>query len=110
MTVRAQDFTMFEEETRTLDVSAYDEDDALIDFSGATITWRVKDGNTTILTKTVGSGITVTGTGTFSIALDSADTLGLSGDYQHECVAVLADTTRDTLFTGTLTVEPTLVP
>lgn len=109
MALDKQDFSIFAGETKTLSVTSTTESTgALIDFTGATITWILKNGSTTVLTKTVGSGITVTGTGTFTIALTAVNTTGLSGFYQHECRTTLADGTVSTLFTGTMTAKPTL--
>ena len=104
--------TMFAGETRTFTVTSRDDaTGALIDFTSATIEWIVKDASgASVIDKTVGSGITVTATGVFTISLATAATSSLSGDYAHECVTVLADGTRATLFTGTLHVNPTLVP
>ena len=67
-----------------------------ISLSSATITWLLtteKGGGTTSVTKTVGSGITIDGGGTFAtVAIDgSADTDSLSqGLYWHECKATLS--------------------
>ena len=111
MSTPTNNFTMVAGETMTLNVtSIYETTGALVDFTGATITWVMKQGSTTILTKTVGVGITVTGLGTFDIALATGNTTGLSGEYQHECRATLADGTVTTLFRGTATLEPTIIP
>lgn len=110
MAAQAQNFRLYAGETKTITVTATNEQTgALLDFSGATIVWKVKQGSTTILTKqTGGSGISVTGTGIFTITIDTGDTTSLSGNYPHECRATLADGTVATLLVGTMTVDTTL--
>lgn len=100
----------FSSETRVYSVTVrYRSDNTLVDLTGATITWIVKQGSTTAYTKSVGSGIAVTGTGSFTITLTSSNTSTMSGAYTHECVVVLADGTRATVFTGMLQVATSLV-
>lgn len=63
-----------------------------------------------LLTKTIGSGITVTdaAAGKFTVALDPADTLKFSGGYYHEAKAF--DVSRPyTIVTGQITFETTLI-
>ena len=83
------------------------------DLTGATITWILKQGSSTILTKTVGSGITLATdptTGYFDVAWSAANGTSLSGVYDHEARVTLADGTIATVETGTLLVKLTKIP
>lgn len=76
---------------------------------GASITWLVKDPNgTTVLTKTVGSGISISSATVFVIALDSVDTATFAGEYAHEARGTLADNSVVTFLYGTLYIEDTI--
>lgn len=111
MTQANQNLTLYQQETRNILCEFRDENGALVDLGSATITWvaRSTTGTANALSKTVGAGISVTGTGTFTITLSQADTASLSGTYYHECVVEIgAD--RDTIFTGTINVHPSLIP
>jgi hypothetical protein len=70
----------------TLTFTAYDSDGiSLLDLSGATIKWVISpfgQTNYTILQKT---GV-ITGTGTFTVTLNSSDTASLSGKYIQQPV------------------------
>ena len=74
----------------TLTITATDQDGDAIDLTGASITWGLKkklsDSSVTLTKSTGGSGVTITNatSGIFTVALDAADTTGLSGDYIHE--------------------------
>ncbi len=108
MAVTNQNHQMFAGETKSIAVTVTNEaTGALVDFTAATVTWRIKRGSTTILSKTVGAGITV---GTLTIALATGDSTSLSGNYSHELRATLADGTVTTLFTGMLFVLTTEIP
>lgn len=111
MTRTNQDLTMFQQETRNILCEFRDENGALVDLGSATITWvaRATTPASNVLSKTVGAGISVTGTGAFTITLSQADTASLSGVYYHECVVEIgAD--RDTIFTGQLNIFPSVIP
>lgn len=102
MPTRDQNHQMVAGETKVFTVTCTNlATGALVDFSGAVITWKVKRGSTTVLSK---SG-SVTGTGIFTITLAGSDTTSLSGRYSHECRATLGDGTVATLFTGDLVVD-----
>jgi len=104
-----QNHTMFAGETKTITcTNRVKSTNALIDFTAATITWVLKKGSTAELTKTTSSGISVTATGIFTITLTSANTSSLVGDYEHECRATLQDSSVVTLFSGVITIYPTI--
>lgn len=106
-----QNFDMYAGETIQLPATiTYASSGALVDFSAATITFRIKRGSTTLLSKTVGSGITVTGSGTFTVTIDTGDTTSMSGNYSYEIRATLASGTVSTMIVGTIYVATTEVP
>ena len=88
MTKQSQDFLMWSGDDKTITVTVYDNDDVVVDITGATITWELSQNvdSTALISKTVGSGITLSDptNGIFTIALDPADTASLSGRYYHE--------------------------
>ncbi len=101
-----QDFDCYAGETKSLVVTVYDKDDhdAPVDLTGATATWKMKRAGTTILTKTVGGGITFASdptTGVMTIALSTTDTAQTAGAYTHECRVTLASGDVATVFNGT---------
>ena len=104
-----QNHTMRAGETKTIRVTVRNRaTGALVSFTSATITWTVKQNSTTLVTKTVGSGITVISTGIFDMTLDTGDTTTASGDYTHEVRGTLADGTVTSMTLGTISIEPTL--
>lgn len=96
----------------TLEFVATEESGAVLDLTGLTVKWglgRTKEGPA-LLTKTAGSGLTVTdaAAGKFSVVLDAADTLKFAGDYYHEA-KVFDGIKPYTIYAGTLNFETTLV-
>lgn len=61
-----------------------------------------------LIKKSIGSGITVSGS-TVTVALTSSDTALPPGAYYHECSVVFADGSVATVSTGTFTLTPTIV-
>ena len=113
MTTTAQDFTMYAGDTNTITVTVTDSAGAVVNITGATITWKLleEQGGTIALTKTVGSGIIITNGagGIFTIALAATDTASLlAGAYYHE--AELTDTSSNvsTILIGTLTLKESI--
>ena len=89
MTYTGQNITLYQGDTRTLVVTVYDLDDNITPIAGSSIKWVVykRSGGAIHVSKTVGSGITITDgpNGIFEIALARDDTLSLLGRYNHEC-------------------------
>jgi hypothetical protein len=106
------DFTMFSGDSKVLQTSLTDDTNAVVDITGAEITWQLsrKVTSPAILTKTVGSGITITNpaNGQFEVAIDPVDTADLKGDYYHEIEMVLNGVVS-TVLTGTVTIQPDLI-
>jgi hypothetical protein len=82
------DLSLHTGDTRDIIVTAKDlKDNSIIDLTNATIVCVIVKGETVVMTKTIGSGITVanppTG-GQFIIALTADDTKALLGSYTHQ--------------------------
>jgi hypothetical protein len=110
-----QDWEIYAGENHTFRCFVADKNNAerATDLTSATITWILKQGSSTILTKTVGSGITLASdptTGYFDITWTAANGASLVGVYNHEARVTLASGTIATTFTGTLNVRATLIP
>lgn len=101
-----QNHTMFAGETKTITVTCrVRSTNALIDFTGATaLTWKAVRGSTAHITKTPSGN----SSGVLTITLATGDTTSMSGEYAHECRVTLADTSVVTLFSGVLTIYPTI--
>lgn len=85
------DFSFFSGDTQTLKITVNDGATPPVakDLTGATITWGLakRQGKAPFLTKTIGSGITVTDAvnGELEVAIDPADTADVKGgSYYHE--------------------------
>jgi hypothetical protein len=108
-----QDIEVYAGEIRTIVVTITNNNDrAVEDLTGASVSWKVKSGSTTHISKSVGSGITLASdptTGVCSIALQASDTSSLSGSYSHEVRVTLADGTIATTTVGRFIVRPTLI-
>ena len=99
---------------RTINVTVTTAAGVAVSLAGAgAIVWKVYGnlrGVTVLITKSVGSGITVTNAaaGLFSIALSAADTESLEGEYRHE--GELTDSTGaiTTIFAGRIVVRRNL--
>ena len=106
-------FDLYAGETITLVVDVVDKDaeDAAVSLTSATGTFIVKRNGTTLFTKTVGSGITLSTavTGRMTITISAANTSSASGAYPYQCRMTLADGTVSTVMVGTMTVLESLV-
>lgn len=99
MTLTNQNFTMIAGDDQDIIVT----DIKGVSFSGSTINWYLKQGNT-VLSKSTSNGIAISGS-TFTVSLTSADTASLSGKYHHvvKVTDVLGKT--KTAMTGDITIE-----
>lgn len=95
---------MFSGDTKTINVTVLDDAGAKKDLTSATITWKLflrSDKVTAKISKTVGSGVTITDAtnGVFQVALAAADTAELAaGDYIQECEVVDSALSKSTVF------------
>lgn len=103
---------MYAGDTLILEITAKDSDGSALDLSGLTLKWSLARTNTStaLLTKTVGSGITVTDAalGKFKVELTPSDTDKFSGEYYHEVRASQGQKAW-TLLSDYITFVPTLV-
>ncbi len=109
----SQDIEVYAGEIRSIVVTVTNNNDrAVEDLTSASVSWKVKSGSTTVISKSVGSGIALASdptTGVFTISLQAADTSSLSGVYAHEARVTLADGTIATVSVGRFIVRPTLI-
>lgn len=105
------DFEFFSGDTQKLKYTIDDADAAPArkDLTGATITWGLAklQGKAPFLTKTIGSGITVTdaANGELDVDLDPADTADVrGGDYYHELEIIDSLGNKATSAYGTITI------
>ena len=108
----SQSFSIYSGSSRSLLVTVTDVNGNPVNLTGvATLTWALIQNGATVLTKTLASGVTVTGAiaGQATVALAAADTTALVGQYTHECRMVDSAGHSDVIFTGTLTVTKAYV-
>lgn len=105
----AANFEMFSGNTRVLKVNVLDQDEAVVDLTGATaeFIFAKRAGHEAIFSKTVGSGIVITdaANGLLEVTLAPADTETLSGAYYHELEVTDAGGRKTTVLFGTATVR-----
>ena len=82
------DFEMVQGDSRYIEYTCFNEDGSPLDLSTASdMTWgfiRYGDFNSnTIITKSLGSGIIISGVNVASVKLDPADTVGVHGKFEH---------------------------
>jgi hypothetical protein len=95
-------------DTLPINVTAKDETGAILDLTGAALVYEVSTGEEPtqppMLTKTIGSGITVVSAaaGTFTITLTAGETASMvTGNYFHECEVTISGAVY-TLFQGVI--------
>lgn len=109
MTVTGQNFEIHQGDTKQIIITAYDENDAILDLSGYDIVWVIYHPTTKnlILSKSTGSGITVPAptSGQLLIDLLPEDTENVvPNTYAHECEISTSPTNVSTITTGTVKV------
>ena len=100
---------MFSGNTRVLRVTVLDQDEVVVDITGATAEFIMakRPGKSAVVTKTVGSGIVITDAtnGLLEITLEPADTETLSGTFHHELEVTDLGGRKTTVLFGTVTVR-----
>ncbi len=110
-----QDVEMIAGDTRNLNITVFDEDNGgNKNIANATIKWVLynEETDTTTLTKTLGSGITITNGlfGQFTVAITPANTVSLTpGVYYHEVEVTDETGNVSTVLTGHITINPTRI-
>lgn len=110
-------FTMFQGDTKRLELTVRDAAGVAVDLSAATsIRWQLARSAKTLLRdvkKAVGSGVTLIDggvNGRCDIAIASADTENLTpGDYAHETEVIMSDGTVATVDSGVVTIRRALI-
>ena len=109
-------FTMHSGDSKNIIVTVKDENDAVVDITGATVDWqmaRSQNSATPDLVKstTGGNGITLTDpvNGVFTVALDATDSDDFIGAYYHEAQVTDAGGKISTVIIGTITVLTDLI-
>lgn len=110
-----QDFSMKSGDSKNIFITIKDSDGVVVDVTNFTaFTWSMsalepdgKFSSTVTLSKSLGSGITVSDglNGIIKVRLEEADTESLDGLYYHETEGVSATPDTGTTTTGTLTID-----
>lgn len=105
MTEQNQNFTMWQGETKTLEVTLSDDPD----IAGQAIQWvlATEEGGEVKVSKDTADGIEITGDAAhhFEISLDPEDTQGIAGRHYHEARIDDEGGTENVLFTGEATIH-----
>ena len=82
----ANDFTMYQGDSKTIAYSVVDGDGAAVDVSGASVTFAIARNleTTAVLTKTSATSAVVVSGSSVTVTLSAADTAALFGLYFHE--------------------------
>lgn len=112
MTKENQDFDLWSGDDATLTIAVTDENDAIVNLTGATaLAWilkRSEHASAILVTKGLGTGVTVTNAlgGIFTVDLDAADTDILTkGDYYHEAQIIDVGGKKSTLLIGIVAIK-----
>ena len=106
----SQDFSLYSGDSMQLNASIVDENNAPVDLTGATIKWVLANDTATVLSKSIGNGITITNAaqGQCAIAITSVDTQILSGSYTHAARLINGSESK-IVFTGAVTISKAIV-
>jgi len=105
------DISLYSGDSRNLIINVVDENSNVINLTNATIEWILINQNSTILSKSVGEGITITNptNGQFKIEIAITETKNLAGDYEHMARVITANGDSSIVFTGKITIQPSLI-
>lgn len=104
------DFTIYQGDSRSMNISVVDPASNVVNITGSTIKWVLIYNGSTLLQKTnvPSNGITITNgsSGQCTIAISASDTQNLNaGSYTHEARLIDSSGNSSVIFTGTLTVK-----
>lgn len=105
-------FEMKAGDTKYIVVSVVNDAGEPVVISGASIKWIIarKRNSSHLVTKTVGSGITITGASEFTVKLNPSDTLSLFGEYYNEAEIIESGTSDvSTLIEDKVTITPAAI-
>lgn len=105
------DISFYSGDSRNLIISVIDENNTEIDLTGAAIEWVLINQGEIILSKSIGSGITINNAsgGQFAIALTVNDTRKLLGTYPHMARVTTSNGNSSIVLTGTITIQASLI-
>ncbi len=108
MAATAQNFEIFQGEDEQVEVPVTDGENP-VSLTGAAVEWGMWHGDTRLITKATGSGITLANNAAVNdaivIALEAADTATVApGYYSHEC-RVQKGGDYQVVFTGVVTIQ-----
>jgi hypothetical protein len=114
----SNDASMHSGDTMTLEVTVNDSAGSPLDISAGAFTWVLSKKSTTaveprgaaLVSKTLGSGVSFTNTGTdglCEVLIDPADTAALAGVFYHEFQVTIAGVVSTVLF-GSVTIAKDL--
>lgn len=101
--VGPQNFNLYAGETKKLVITIRDEDENLVDLTGASIAWTMGS----VHKSTDDGSISIVGLGVMEILLSSSDT-ATPGSSKHECRMTDSQGNVVTLFTGEVNIRTTL--
>ena len=108
-----QDFEIVSGDNSSVQFDVTNQSGAVVDITSATATWALarRNHSTTLVSKTVGDGITIVDgpNGVLLVSLDQTDTASLSGDYYHELQIVQSSGRKTTAAYGTASVLTDLI-
>ncbi|PEL12651.1 hypothetical protein [Bacillus sp. AFS017336] len=107
MTSLKQNFSMYAGDSKEIVVSVVDENGVALPLSGATVKWILMN-NSSSITKNTTNGITLSGSD-IHIKLDPADTLTLTGLYEHEIELTDSLGNVSTVTKGTVNIIKSLI-
>lgn len=102
--------SVFQGDDETIKVTVKNEKQETVDISSAsTIEYKIAEEGSSALSKSLGSGISITdgANGVFEINISSSDTSSISGKYDHEAEIDLNG--KSTLFQGTIRIRGTII-
>lgn len=109
--MESQDFALYSGDSKKLNASIVDENNAPLNLTNATFKWVLANDTATVLSKSIGNGITITNApyGQCTISITTADTQSLSGTYIHEARVTDSNGNSSIVFSGTVTVKKAFV-
>jgi hypothetical protein len=105
------DLSFYAGDSRNLIINVTDENNLPIDLTNANVKWILTSQGNTILSKSIGSGITINNPkqGQFTIYLKANDTKNLSGNYEQAARVTTSSGESSIVLAGTVTISDSLL-
>ena len=103
--MNVQDIDVWSSEHRTETLTSRDSNNAVVDLTGGTLSWRAgsRESDYAMITKT--PSIVSAAAGTYSVVLTPSDTQYLDGDYRHQTFFTASGGATSVVNTGRLRVR-----